>query len=393
MPTTSGEGGTTTVACAAALHSLGEATLTELSRATGLSRPTVRERLNELGSLVEITSGADHRESPTPSGGRPASRFRFRGEYGFVVGAEITRHDERIVVCDIGGRICHYSEHHDAETLPGRERIAAFKKRLNHIVSRLSTGHERWLGVGLALTGGIGADGWISHSPVFPDLWGCAPADAGLSFGDVPLRVEHDLNAAAMAEYVYGAARGAGTFAHVLAWHQIAAGIVLNGRVHRGSHNLAGELGHFDDGSRAPASWEDVATFLPVVEAAARGDVVSAADLDAFADATARQIAYLALAIDPDLVVLGGPLVHSSAFTDRVGRTVQTLLRRAYPLDLTITRFPRLGPSLGALQLALNGAFGDLLGDVSFPARIDVRPLSRLATADHHHRRGSAITV
>ncbi|MER7584412.1 hypothetical protein [Kitasatospora sp. NPDC097691] len=192
---------TTTASCAAALRGLGEATLTQLATATGLSRPTVKERLAELPDLVEVTTGATHGKSPTPSGGRPASRFRFRSEHGFVIGAEIGKHTERIIACDIGGRILHIGEHHEPQPLPGSERIGGLRSRLGRLVARLRATHGSWLGLGVSLTGGIGPDGRISYSPHHPDLQGRSPADVGLAFGDVPVIVEHDLNAAAVAEH------------------------------------------------------------------------------------------------------------------------------------------------------------------------------------------------
>ncbi|WP_224275040.1 ROK family protein [Streptomyces sp. LS1784] len=375
----------TTAACAAALRGLGEATLTQLATATGLSRPTVKERLAELPELVEVTTGASHGKSPTPSGGRPASRFRFRSEHGFVIGAEIAKHTERIIVCDIGGRILHIGEHHEPQPLPGHERIVGLRERLGRLVARLRTTHGSWLGLGVALTGGIGPDGRISYSPHHPDLQGRSPAEAGLAFGEVPVIVEHDLNAAAVAEHWYGAARGADTFALVLAWHQVAAGIVLDGRIHRGSRNMAGELNLIDDGPETPAHWAELESFLPVLEAADRGDQDSQAELDRFADRAARQIAYLTLAIDPQLIVLGGPVAGRRALTDRIDARLTTLLRRAYPLDLAVTQFPVFGPSLGVLQTALSSTFDTLLGDPAFPARIDIGPLLT-ALADRRRR-------
>lgn len=368
-------GRTTTVDCAAALHALGEATLSELAAATGLSRPTVKERLAELPHLVEITSGADHGESPTPNGGRPAARYRFRGRHGFVIGTEIGKHDERILVCDIGGRILHVIRNHDPEPRPGRDRISAFRGRLDRVVTAMRATHGNWLGLGVSLTGGIGPDGRISYAPHYTDLEGLSPAEAGLAFGNVPLIVEHDLKAAALAEHVYGAARGADTFALALAWHELAAAVVLDGRVHRGSRNLAGELNLIDDGPSAPEHWGDVESFLPVLEAARRGDPGRQEEVDAFAARAARHIAYLSLAIDPELVVLGGPLAHDRVLTERITAHLNAMMRKAYPVKLAVTEHPTFGPALGALQLALNHAFGTLLGDPAFPARIDVRPL------------------
>jgi predicted NBD/HSP70 family sugar kinase len=368
-------GRATTVACAASLHALGEATLSQLAQATGLSRPTVKERLADLPHLVEVTSGMEHGVSPTPTGGRPPSRFRFRREYGYVIGAEIGKHHERIVACDLGGGIRHFSERHEPDSLPGRERIASFRHRLGKVVAQLEGKHGRWLGLGITLTGGVADDGRLSYSPFSPDLQGSAPADLGLSFGRVPVIVEHDLNAAAIAEHCYGAAREADTFILALAWYQLAAGIVLDGRVHRGARNMAGQLNLIADVPDAPRHWTELESFRLVVDAATRGERAAIRDVDRFAAQAARQIAYLTLAIDPQLIVLGGPLAQRRALTDRISTHLGTLLPDTYPVRLAVTQYPTLGPSLGALQLALTRAMNDLLGDQGFTPTIDLTPL------------------
>lgn len=378
----------TTVACAAALHNLGEATLSEIARTTGLSRPTVKERLDELSHLVEVTPGADHGMSPTPSGGRPASRFRFRNRYGFAIGAEIGKHDERILVCDLAGRIQYISEHHYPAMLSGRERIAVFKRRLSRVVNRLQAAHDRWVGIGIAMTGGVAADGRISRSPLFPDIEGLSLGDVGLVFGDVPVIVENDLNTAAIAEHAYGAARGVDTFALVLAWHKLAAGIVLNDRIHRGTRNLAGELNLINDvedgrTSHTPDSWTDPDTFLEVIESAMRDEPESLEQLNEFARRAAHQLAYLTLAIDPQLIVLGGPLAHNRMLTERISEQLTRLLRNGYSVDLAVTQFPTFGPSLGALQMTMTNAFALLLGEPAFPARIDVHVLHPDYATEH----------
>lgn len=56
--------------------------------------------------------------------------------------------------------------------------------------------------------------------------------------------VENDANAAAWAEYRFGAGRGAESLAVVTVGTGIGAGIVLDGRLFRGSHGLAAEVGH-----------------------------------------------------------------------------------------------------------------------------------------------------
>ncbi|MFH1501983.1 MAG: ROK family protein [Candidatus Eisenbacteria bacterium] len=60
----------------------------------------------------------------------------------------------------------------------------------------------------------------------------------------LPTWLENDANAAAFAEYEVGAARGAANAVMLTLGTGIGGGIVLDGRLYRGSHGMAGEVGH-----------------------------------------------------------------------------------------------------------------------------------------------------
>ncbi|MCT9143082.1 MarR family transcriptional regulator, partial [Streptomyces violarus] len=86
-----------------ALRATDCATLTEITRVTGLSRPTVEgvvEGLIEAGLVVEKAAeeGAARRQ------GRPARRFRFRAEAGHLLGLEIGAHRVAALLADLDGR-------------------------------------------------------------------------------------------------------------------------------------------------------------------------------------------------------------------------------------------------------------------------------------------------
>lgn len=92
---------------AVVLHALRGAespTLTDLTRITGLSRPTVEgvvEGLFEAGLVVESApDGAEARRQ-----GRPARRFRFRAEAGHLLGIEIGPHRVSALLSGLDGRI------------------------------------------------------------------------------------------------------------------------------------------------------------------------------------------------------------------------------------------------------------------------------------------------
>ena len=60
----------------------------------------------------------------------------------------------------------------------------------------------------------------------------------------VSARLENDANAGALAEHRYGAGRGTRDFVFVTFGTGLGAGLILGGRLHRGAHGLAGEIGH-----------------------------------------------------------------------------------------------------------------------------------------------------
>ncbi len=98
---------------------------------------------------------------------------------------------------------------------------------------------------------GIGAAGWIdaARSTVLfaPNLaWRNEPLrDRIASRFDVPVVVENDANVAAWAEFRFGAARAASdSMVLYTVGTGIGSGIVLGGRLLRGVHGIAAEIGH-----------------------------------------------------------------------------------------------------------------------------------------------------
>ena len=61
---------------------------------------------------------------------------------------------------------------------------------------------------------------------------------------DIPVMVDNDANLGALAEAAFGAGRDAGDLIYLKVSSGIGAGLILNGRLYRGSAGLAGELGH-----------------------------------------------------------------------------------------------------------------------------------------------------
>ncbi|MEU6644811.1 ROK family protein [Saccharomonospora sp. NPDC046836] len=119
----------------------------------------------------------------------------------------------------------------------------ALEDAIAGVVEELRNRHEV-SAVGLAVAAFVRPD---RRSVMFaPHLaWRQAPvADRIAKRVGLPVTLEHDANAATVAEHRFGAARGAQVVTLVAIGTGIGAGLLLDGRIFRGAHGVAPELGH-----------------------------------------------------------------------------------------------------------------------------------------------------
>jgi len=144
-----------------------------------------------------------------------------------------------------------------------------------------------------------------------------------------PVTVENDANAATLGAV---AQTGQQDLVYLSIGTGLAAGLAIGGRLRRGVHGAAGEVGHIPvDPQGLPctcgqtgcletvASGSAVAAAWPVADqhpaealfaAAAAGDPKAIAVRDRFAAGVAATVRVLCLAVDPAVVVLGGGVSH-----------------------------------------------------------------------------------
>jgi glucokinase len=107
-------------------------------------------------------------------------------------------------------------------------------------------GHDLDL-VGVGAPGPVDLDGIVRDAPNLAgfggrvDLRGRLVAALG---SDVRVRVDNDVNVAALGEARHGAGRDEGDLLAVWWGTGVGGGLVLDGAMRRGAHGLAGEIGH-----------------------------------------------------------------------------------------------------------------------------------------------------
>lgn len=187
------------------------------------------------------------------------------------------------------------------------------------------------------------------------------------------VHVDNDGNLAALAEWRYGAGRGARNMWMVTLGTGIGGGHVLNGAVQRGVNGFAGEIGHTvvnPDGPRCTCGrkgcWEVYASGRglgmlasgepgeSVIHRAREGDADAITVLEAFSRWVAIGLSNITNVSDPDVIVIGGGVSEAADVLMPMVRRwfVETLYspeQRTHP-DL---RVAQLGEHAGAIGAAL----------------------------------------
>ena len=98
----------------------------------------------------------------------------------------------------------------------------------------------------------IDFDGTVHYAPNLP-MFADAPLGAALGHAlDLPVVVDNDANVAAWGEVCHGAARGHAPRLGDHARHRVGGGIIIDGRVLRGAHGFAAEVGHWQFDPHGP---------------------------------------------------------------------------------------------------------------------------------------------
>lgn len=123
------------------------------------------------------------------------------------------------------------------------------------------------LGIPTALSVSVGGpldiERGILYAPPHLAAWGQAPLKQRLGEAlDLPVYVEHDGNAGALAEFYFGAGRGARNMIFLTLGTGLGAGLILNRQIYHGASDMAGEVGHVRMAEDGPVeygkagSWE-----------------------------------------------------------------------------------------------------------------------------------------
>jgi glucokinase len=288
---------------------------------------------------------------------------------------------------------------------PAAISLPALLEMIRDLIADSGVEREHLAGIGICAPGPLNARrGVILTPPNFPS-WNRIPlkeiveAEIGL-----PTLVDNDANAAALAEKWFGAARSIDDFVYVLAESGVGCGIVINGDIFRGAHDVAGEVGHTtidldglpcDCGNTgclelyaSPTAVEqqvmralgsgaktritelvggsaDRVTYEVIIQAARDGDVLAGDTLRAMGRALGAGVVNLINTFDPEAIIVGGRLALAGdllldCLRERVaGCTMVSDLREVRVMQSTLSAD---APVIGAFSLVLRELFQPAAG-------------------------------
>ncbi len=212
----------------------------DLARQSQLSAPTVSaivEQLLKRGIVVETTTAPS-------SGGRPPVLLSLDAKAGYVVGIKLRGDGLTTVVCDLDAQIVASSEHYEPLVNDPIAAIEAIERETRSVLRKSKVAPSKVLGVGVGLSGVIETSTGVckfSHLLQWSDVELAEPLRNRLG---LPVWVDNDVNALAVAEKWAGDAFMASDFITLTVGRGIGLGIVVNRSLYRGAHGASGEFGH-----------------------------------------------------------------------------------------------------------------------------------------------------
>lgn len=355
---------------------------TELRDRVGLTAATV---INITNDLLERNILLQEGLAAASSKGRKALMLNVNPTAFYTLGVSISTRRLRVGLANFQGQIVDHVDVTIRNTITPEEAVDLIQQNVQMLVEKHQVPTEKLVGVGVAAPGPLDTHtGLITVPPDLPN-WRNVPLQKLLEERlQLPVRVDNETNAAALAECFAGGDEKEFVFFISMFRLGVGGGLVLNGEPLLGFHGSAGEVGHLlvQPGGRkcgcgSRGCLEAMISEDALLEAAAAGGAgeisleelfTRSKNMDPVCYAVVKQAAdYLTMAIcdvvhmvSPSRIVLGGPLAEMSPqLADLAFRQVHS---RSYPHDYSNIRLQlSTFGDLVFLQGALSIAAGELL--------------------------------
>jgi predicted NBD/HSP70 family sugar kinase len=352
------------------LVSSGPGTQADIARQTGLSAATVSNIVKVLLDRGFVST------TPTTSSGRRASLVSIASENGAVsVGIDFGRRHVRIILATLDYRVIGEKEIEIPLGYTAAEALDIAANLLSSTLVQAGVKRTSVLGIGVGVPGPIDRrTGTVIKGAILPEWVGVTVGMIEESF-ELPVHLDNDANLGALAEVTWGPHAGTSNLVFVKVGTGIGAGLIINGEPFLGNIGLTGEIGHLPIhehgllcrcGNRG--CLETVASTTIMIELLSRtlgrpvrtseivrlaldGNDAAIRVIEEAGFAVGRSIASIANLVNPERIVIGGPLAGVGDML--LGPVKVGLQRYAVPMIVETTQV--IMSSLGERAEALGG--------------------------------------
>lgn len=342
----------------------------ELSRLSGLSRPTVDDILN--GFVI--------RGFVRPSGetqgrlGRRATLFELDPRVGLGLGFDLGGSKLSTALVNAAGQILDEVTKPTA-TPPGSKTIAQMIDSAKALCRANSVSLEAITQVSIGTPGILNANGQLLLGENVNDLEGIHVQRVLEHLLAAPVEIDNDVNMAAIGEYYHGSAKGCENFALLQVGTGIGCGIFIDGKLVRGAKGGAGEVAflpmfgnHQDPSAQKNGLLEAVVGSKAIVDnynqtATSRANTVKeifdwaaagVEEANQVVDDVAKYLGHACAAIsaviDPEVIVLAGGIGSNPILLPRIESWVERLV--PYPVRVLQSELGSRSGVVGAASAA-----------------------------------------
>lgn len=362
------------------LYAEGGCSRAKLTQLTRMSPATITRIIAELGGQGFITeSGVE-----ASNGGRKPVVLELNYDRIFIAGVQILRDRVDLALADLKGHIAA-RRGFEPYSLEPALLIKEIVKECEALLAESAVDREHVIGIGVAISGIVDSlNGVLLRSTNLGwrevEIAGALQAGLGL-----PVAVENDANAAALAELWFGRAKSASSLLYIKTDRGVGAGVVVERNLLTGTRGMAGEIGHvpliqpgrpcrcgqsgcletylyLPDVLRRyeEATGERPANGEALFAKAGGGDAAAARIVDEAAEALSRAISLAAGLLDLDMVVIGGVWGRADGILQRIVRHYRAVLESCgldKDLEVLGSDLGEKADLLGAVGLVINRWF------------------------------------
>lgn len=212
----------------------------EIAKKTNIAPPTVTNIVLELMDEGMVLEG-DLGES---TGGRKPIMLQLDSSRYRVIGITLQEKNWEVAIADLSGKMVHHYSKKMSLPVDEQHFLFEIKTLVEEIVHKLKEDQKIILGIGITTAGRVNAqEGTLLSSQLFP--LSHVPIKQFLEeMFQLPVEVENDIQALALAESWYGQGKDVANFVCIHVGQRVGAGIVLDYQLYRGEKFAAGEIGH-----------------------------------------------------------------------------------------------------------------------------------------------------